>query len=85
MFEFFLFTYREPISMFGWTKGDKQKTSLVLTLSEKDVLAVQQATADYCVLSIPKETHLPQEVHIYIYLVLLTLAFFTISIFCPLR
>ena len=63
MFEFFLFTYREPISLFGWTKGDKGKTTLVLTLSEKDVLAVQQATADYCVLSISKETQLPQEVH----------------------
>lgn len=84
MFEFFLFTYREPISLFGWTKGDKGKTTLVLTLSEKDVLAVQQATADYCVLSISKETQLPQEVHTYI-LVLLTFVFFTISFFCPLR
>ncbi|VDI08910.1 twinkle protein [Mytilus galloprovincialis] len=49
-------------SLFGWRKEDEEKKQLILTKTEKDALVLQQTTSDYAVLSLPRESNLPQEV-----------------------
>ncbi|XP_052073848.1 twinkle mtDNA helicase-like [Mytilus californianus] len=49
-------------SLFGWRKEDEEKKQLILTKTEKDALVLQQTTSDYSVLSLPRESNLPQEV-----------------------